>query len=116
MVRTIWIAGAFALLLWSLASWGFGSLLAGGGDFLLAQAEAWADHVPEAPLAVQSLAAFFARFGDALLWLAWGVGAVLIVLGTWLSAVVLQALRRAGGALLQRWEASHPLPQRPQGG
>ena len=107
MVKTLWISGAFALLLWSLAAWGFAGLLAGGGDFLLAQAEAWAGYVPEAPLAVQSLIAFFQRFGDALLWLAWASGALLIVLATWLSTVLLQALRRGSSALLARWEAAH---------
>lgn len=112
MVKTVWISGAFALILWSLASWGFAGLLAGGGDFLLAQAEAWAGYVPEAPLAAQSVIAFFQRFGDALLWLAWAAGASLIVLATWLSSVLLQGLRRAGVGLLARWEAAHPAPSR----
>lgn len=108
MGKTIWISGAFALLLWSLASWGFAGLLAGGGDFLVAQAEAWAGYVAEAPLAAQSLIAFFQRFGDALLWLAWATGALLIVLATWLTAVLLQGVRRGGSNLLARWDAARP--------
>ena len=107
MVKTLWISGAFALLLWSLAAWGLAGRRGGGGYCVVPLPEAGAGYVPEAPLAVQSLIAFFQRFGDALLWLAWASGALLIVLATWLSTVLLQALRRGSSALLARWEAAH---------
>jgi hypothetical protein len=90
----IWLAGLVVLLLWSLISWAAALILTGGGDFLTAQAAVWSVQYPEVDLAVSTAAAWLAHFGTALLWLAWAIGAVMIVFGAWLCVRFVRALER----------------------
>ncbi len=94
----IGVFGATALLLWSLACWATVWLLSGSADFVTAQVQQWAPWEPEIEPAVATINAALERFGSGLAWALWAVGALLLIVGSWLSAQVAVWL----GRLLQR--------------
>lgn len=94
----IGVVGATALLLWSLACWATVWLLSGNADFVATQVQQWSAWEPEIEPAVATLSASLARFGSGLVWALWAIGALLLVVGSWLSAQVAGWL----GRLVQR--------------
>lgn len=84
----IGVIGATALLLWSLACWGAVWMLSGSADFVAAQVQQWSPWEPEIEPAVATVNAALERFGSGLAWALWAVGALLLGVGTWLSAQV----------------------------
>jgi len=85
MSRIIWVSGLFVLLIWSLVAWGATLLFTDGAAFLAAQAKAWSWAWPEFELAVASISELVARFGAAVAWFVWAIGAAMVLFGTWLT-------------------------------
>lgn len=108
----IWIAGLGLLLLWSLSCAALALLLTGGGAFLASQAAAWADYYPQMELAVSTGTAWLAHFGAAAMWILWGLGALLIVFGTWLVWGCVKALKQGISRLVPRASAAWDGPRR----
>lgn len=116
MQLAIWIVAALLLGLWSLLAYAVGTLLglaAGLSNGLPADMYALLDHIPGAPwlgewlpgwreavvAAAQTIGAGLGWLGGALpavLWVAWGLGAlVLLLFATLLSGIVAWARRAA---------------------
>ena len=94
MSRIIWVSGLFVLLIWSLVSWGLAFLFTDGAAFLSAQAKTWSWAWPEAELVVVSISDLLARFGTAVAWFVWAIGAASVLFGTWLTVQVAGLGRR----------------------
>lgn len=94
--RLVWIGALLALALWSLLSWGSYWLVTAGADWL-AGIGAFFALPPEWTQALQWSLRLVQQFGVVLLWVLWGVVALVIVIGAWLLTLVLGVAGRAAG-------------------
>jgi hypothetical protein len=114
IIAVIWILTGLSLLLWSLTAWGlhalltsdpqwvddFGALIAQVpfGDWIARWVPAWPEMLDAAVELTQHVVGWIGEAAPFIVWVAWGVGALLLLGGASLLTVLVSALRRRPSA------------------
>lgn len=97
MKRLVWVGAIFALVMWSLLSWGSYWLMTAGAEWL-GGIGAFFALPPEWTLALEWSLRLVEQFGVVLLWVLWAIVALVIVVGAWLLTLVVGVAGRGAGA------------------
>src|SRR4029453_18252736 len=109
MIAVIWILASLSLVLWSLTAWGLHQLLTADpqwvddigkliaqvplGDWIERWVPAWRDMLDAALILTQHAVGWIGEAAPFIVWVAWGVGALLMVGGAALLTMLVSMLR-----------------------